>query len=261
MANGREKVTRPTLVAHRGYSQHYPENTLIAIAAALDAGAAYVEFDVQMTADGVPVVLHDVSLRRTGGVDERVVDLPLQRVREIVVSEPQRLGNAFPDVRVSTLAEMVTLLEKRRGARAFVEVKRSSLRHFGTDIVVDRVMEDLRPVLDRCVVISFDRDAVVRARRRGAPRIGWVIETWDEGTNRDARTLAPDYLLCEHLIVPDGPTPFWPGPWRWVVYGIADAEHARRTAQRGADFIETKAIGELLADPLLGGSEWGGETP
>ena len=253
MANGREQVTRPALVAHRGYALRYPGNTLIAIVAALDAGAAYVEFDVQMTADGVPVVLHDLSLRRTGGVDERVVDLPIQRVREIGVSEPQRFDSGFQDVRVPTLAEMVKLLEERPEARAFVEVKRSSLRHFGIDYVVDRVMEDLRPVLERCVVISFDREAVVRARRRGAPRVGWVIETWDKGANEDARTLAPDYLLCEHLIVPDGPSPFWPGPWRWVVYGIADAEHARRTAARGADFIETMAIGELLADPLLGG--------
>src|SRR3569832_2473437 len=51
----------PQLVAPRGYPRRYPENTLESIAAAIHAGACYVEFDVQVTADGVP------GLRRGGG--------------------------------------------------------------------------------------------------------------------------------------------------------------------------------------------------
>ncbi|MGF1546037.1 MAG: glycerophosphodiester phosphodiesterase family protein, partial [Thiotrichales bacterium] len=52
------------LVAHRGYALRYPENTLPAIEAALAAGARYVEIDVQLSADQVPVLFHDRSLMR-----------------------------------------------------------------------------------------------------------------------------------------------------------------------------------------------------
>ena len=57
----------PELIAHRGWAYRYPENTLPAIAGALGAGARYVEFDVQITADGVPVLFHDSTLDRTAG--------------------------------------------------------------------------------------------------------------------------------------------------------------------------------------------------
>ena len=52
----------PELVAHRGYALHYPENTLIGIEAAIRAGARYVEVDVQLSADKVPVLFHDRTL-------------------------------------------------------------------------------------------------------------------------------------------------------------------------------------------------------
>ena len=62
----------PQLVAHRGYSLRYPENTLLAIEQAFIAGACYVECDVQLTQDGVPVLLHDNNLQRTTGQAEDV---------------------------------------------------------------------------------------------------------------------------------------------------------------------------------------------
>ena len=46
----------PELVAHRGYPQHYPENTLIGIEAAITAGARFIDVDVQLSADRVPVL-------------------------------------------------------------------------------------------------------------------------------------------------------------------------------------------------------------
>lgn len=60
------------LVAHRGYSASYPENTMIAVRAAIAAGACCIEFDVQMCADGEFIVMHDDNLLRTCGVDVSV---------------------------------------------------------------------------------------------------------------------------------------------------------------------------------------------
>jgi glycerophosphoryl diester phosphodiesterase len=55
---------RPLIIAHRGFSARYPENTLPAIHAAIHAGADMVEIDIQQTADNQLVVFHDDRLDR-----------------------------------------------------------------------------------------------------------------------------------------------------------------------------------------------------
>ncbi|MBW7886681.1 MAG: glycerophosphodiester phosphodiesterase, partial [Caldilineaceae bacterium] len=55
----------PQLIAHRGYSGPYPENTRVAIEAAMRLGVDMVEVDVRITRDGVPVLLHNVTLDET----------------------------------------------------------------------------------------------------------------------------------------------------------------------------------------------------
>ncbi|MHC4109084.1 MAG: glycerophosphodiester phosphodiesterase family protein [Planctomycetota bacterium] len=240
----------PILVAHRGYALRYPENTLIAIEAAVEAGAACVEFDVQMSGDGVPVLLHDADLRRTGGVDGRVTEMPLEAIRRVDVSERARLDATFENARIPTLAETVARLAQWPDVLAFVEIKRASLRKFGPP-VVDRVIEELRTNLDRCVVISYDRDAVLQARGLGAPAIGWVLEEWSDATRHRAEQAAPDYLVCEYGLLPAEPAALWSGPWQWVLYDADTPELALQLAARGARYVETMAIGEMLSDPRL----------
>lgn len=83
-------------IAHRGlHSPGIPENSLAAMAAAVDLGLG-VELDVRLSADGVPIVHHDASLRRTCAVDNLVVELPAGRLTRL------RLG--LTQERVPTLA-------------------------------------------------------------------------------------------------------------------------------------------------------------
>lgn len=65
----------PLIIAHRGASAVAPENTIAAFEAAIQAGADGIEFDVRLTRDGVPVVIHDETLYRTVGVRGRVADM------------------------------------------------------------------------------------------------------------------------------------------------------------------------------------------
>src|SRR5919201_4528815 len=57
-----ERQFRPIVVAHRGASALYPENTLAAFQGAIEAGADVVELDVRLTADNVAVILHDLDV-------------------------------------------------------------------------------------------------------------------------------------------------------------------------------------------------------
>jgi len=62
-------MTRPLVIAHRGYSARYPENTVEAYQAAIAAGADLVETDARLAADGVVVASHDATLARLTGSD------------------------------------------------------------------------------------------------------------------------------------------------------------------------------------------------
>jgi glycerophosphoryl diester phosphodiesterase len=103
-------VPSPLIIGHRGASAKAPENTIAAFRMALDAGADGIEFDVRLTRDGVPVVIHDNNLKRTGGSNHRVADLSLAELKDI------DLGSWFDETsfareRVPTLEEVFQLFE------------------------------------------------------------------------------------------------------------------------------------------------------
>ncbi|MFQ5487583.1 MAG: glycerophosphodiester phosphodiesterase family protein [Gammaproteobacteria bacterium] len=242
----------PQLVAHRGYARQYPENTLPSVEAALTAGARYVEVDVQLSADGVPVLFHDADLARTTGRDGTVMALDLETLRKIPAGEPQRFGERFKDVTIPTLAELIILLQAWPVATVFVELKAESLAHFGDQAMVETVMAACAPCGARCIPISYQRHALEMARHHGAARIGWVLRKPDEAAWHQARELQPDFLFCNHTKLDrETETPLWPGPWHWALYEITDAALALDWFRRGADYIETMAVGELLRHPLF----------
>jgi glycerophosphoryl diester phosphodiesterase len=64
----------PKVIGHRGAAAYAPENTLESLREAKRRGAPWVEIDVKLTADGVPILMHDPSLKRTTGVDRLVAE-------------------------------------------------------------------------------------------------------------------------------------------------------------------------------------------
>lgn len=240
----------PRLVAHRGYAKHYPENTLVALQEALKAGACFVEFDVQMTADHVPILLHDSTLLRTGGARKDVLEMTFAQTQEIGVGETKRLGKDYSEVKIPTLLDAMFLLRNFPNSKAFIEIKAESLQHFGIEIVIKTITSLLKKHLSNYAIISFDMLAVRCARAMGAPAIGWVVPSWDDKSRAIATELAPDYLFCNHNKIPTTEA-LWRGPWQWALYEVTDPQVALALAERGADLIETMAIGEMLQDPTL----------
>jgi len=79
------------IIGHRGASAVAPENTIAAFAAAIAAGADGVEFDVRLSSDCVPVIIHDDTLQRTAGLRKRVADLTVDELREVGVPSLREL--------------------------------------------------------------------------------------------------------------------------------------------------------------------------
>jgi glycerophosphoryl diester phosphodiesterase len=99
------------VTAHRGASLYAPENTMAAFRAALDAGATYVELDVQHTRDGRIVVLHDRDFMRVGSDPRRVGELTAAELAAIDVGG--RFGAAFTGERAPLLEDVIELARGR----------------------------------------------------------------------------------------------------------------------------------------------------
>ena len=78
----------PFIIGHRGASAVSPENTMAAFREAIAAGSDGIEFDVRLTRDGVPIIIHDNTLRRTTGLPHRVADLTWSEIENLDVGVP-----------------------------------------------------------------------------------------------------------------------------------------------------------------------------
>ena len=239
----------PLLVAHRGYAALYPENTLPSCEAALRAGACFIEIDVQLSADGVPVLFHDHNLARTTGHDALITDVDYAFLQTLDAGERQRLGNDHPFTAIPTLAEFAVLLQQWPRTKAFVEIKEESLDIFGRQRVLQQILETLTPVRERCIAISYDADVLGEIQAQAGWRTGWVLHRYDDDSHEQARSLSPDYLICNYTKLDDDR--LWPGPWQWMLYEVTEVELALQLYQRGAQLIETMTIATLLEDDIL----------
>ncbi len=221
--------SEPQLIAHRGYAAAYPENTLPAFQAAIDLGVKWLECDLQMTADGVPVIIHDTNLIRVAGKSVEVLSSP-----EAVVLSSALEEGVYPP----TLNQLLSLLVQNPDVRLFLEFKTESLDAFGLEKVFDSVWSKVAELKKRVIPISYSSRLCYYARAQGAPAIGWVAAKWDQEHQLIADTLQPDYLFTNWTRLPVE-EPLWDGAWQWAVYEVTDPAVAERLVARGINFIES----------------------
>lgn len=238
----------PSLVAHRGWNRREPENTLPAIEAALEAGARWVEVDVQLSADGLPVLFHDRTLERCTGQAGAVADLPLADLVKLAV-DPS--GSARRTATLPTLESAVALLAPWPGAQLFVELKRVSMERFGRERMLETVVSALAPLQASATLISFDAEVIHLASARGWRALGWILETVDAFALAAAQALEVPLLVADRKRFGPAQAALPAGPWEWMIYAVNDPEEALAWGAQGARFVETDDIGTLLAHPAF----------
>jgi glycerophosphoryl diester phosphodiesterase len=115
------------IIGHRGASAVAPENTMASFREAIAVGADGIEFDVRLTRDGVPVIIHDSTLRRTGGLPHRVAELSSAELAKIDVGSwfAERKGlspGTFANETVPSLAELFTFFQSNNST-LYLEMK------------------------------------------------------------------------------------------------------------------------------------------
>lgn len=142
-----EKWLMERFVAHRGlHTDTIPENTLAAFENAI-SHRFNIELDVQLTADNVPVVFHDINMKRLTGTDCAVGDLTLAELKRNV----RYIG--FPDHEIPTFAEALACCNGRAGI--MIEVKKPD--YFTTRLDSEYLLADmLRDYGGQFIVKSFN---------------------------------------------------------------------------------------------------------
>ena len=223
----------PKVIGHRGAMAYAPENTLASFREARRRGATWVEIDVKLTADGVPIVMHDASLKRTTGVDRLVALTPSSELPKDVP--------AF-EAAIACFQEL--------GLGCNVEIKPCEGREAETARVTVATLRRCWPsALPPPLLSSFKHDSLAAARE-AAPEfarailLGELDDDWRvradaigaEGVNTDGEKLTP-------------------GRAREVkqaglalsVYTIDDPAQARALVAMGVDCVITNMPDVILA--------------
>ncbi|MFE1457802.1 glycerophosphodiester phosphodiesterase [Streptomyces sp. NPDC058735] len=242
----------PLVIAHRGASAYAPENTLAAVDAAAELGIRWVENDVQRTRDGVLVVLHDDSLRRTTDAEEVFPDRAPWKVGDFTAAEIARLdagswfGPAYEGARVPTLEQFLhrvdhhhqKLLLEIKNPELYPGIERQTLKVLGNEGWLDRPHR-----AGRLIVQSFSADSVrtvhelkpgVKTGLLGTPPVADVPAHagYADQINTSHRSLSLAYVASVQAFTgPHG------RPLEVFAWTVDDAETARRVTGYGVDGV------------------------
>jgi glycerophosphoryl diester phosphodiesterase len=235
------------VIGHRGAAASAPENTLAGLRKARELGARWVEFDVMLTADGVPVLIHDETLRRTTSGRGRVSERTLAEIRTLDAGA--WFAPEFRGERVPTLDEAVALLLEL-GLYANVEIKPAAGHAVATGETVAEVLRTSWPKDGPHLLLSsFDRSALSAAQRSapGIPR-GLLASRLPADWRQAVQALACATLHLDHshlslaalgrLVGEGAPV---------LLYTVNAAARARELLSAGAAAVFTDAPDLLLA--------------
>ncbi len=163
------KATSPLIIAHRGAAGDAPENTMAAFELALRQGTEAIELDVHLSADAVPVVIHDPRLERTTSGSGLVRTHSAAALRRLDAGSwfnrrhPGKARASYAGLRIPLLAEVLDRVREHR-CRAFVEIKMGSAIYPGIE---KKVLEEIHRarVAPLTTVMSLDLRVVRRVRQ------------------------------------------------------------------------------------------------
>lgn len=177
-------------IGHRGAAAHLPENTMPSFERALELGADALEFDVALTRDGVPVVIHDDTLDRTTNGHGPVEEALWADIARLDAGSWKNLPTPVP-----TLAEVLEAFAPRTLLN--LEIKESPRRAEIVDACLEAVHR--HDALSRVVFSSFDHDALRLLRHLSpAARIGVL----SEGTGFDKAMRCAAEIAAENVHPP-----------------------------------------------------------
>ncbi len=146
------------MVAHRGFSGVYPQNTMPAFEAAIENGFDGCEIDIHTTKDGKWVVIHNDTVDAMTDGEGEVKDMTLEEIRQLKIDSGNGIEN-HPDLKIPTLEEVLTLFSES-DITPVIEIKDCDVKYL-PDF---KAMMDSFNLSKRSIIISFNKDYLTAYR-------------------------------------------------------------------------------------------------
>jgi glycerophosphoryl diester phosphodiesterase len=223
----------PKVIGHRGAAAYAPENTLESFREAKKRGASWVEIDVKLTADGVAIVMHDASLKRTTGIDRLVAET---RAADLPATVP-------------TFEQAITCFGEL-GLGCNVEIKPCEGREAETARVAVATLRRCWPAALPAPLLSSFKDASLAAAQEAAPefaRAALIDELKDDWRPRAEAVGAAGINTSGKRLTAPRAVEIKKAGYALSAYTINDGEVARALVGMGVDCVITDAPDIVLA--------------
>lgn len=186
------------IFAHRGFSDRYPENTMLSFQKAIEAGCDGIELDVQLSKDGEPVIIHDERLKRTTRAPGYVWEYTLAELKRLDASG--KYHRLYGKNGIPTLREYFALTADRT-VITNIELKTEVNTYPGIEKKVLELLDEYK-LRNRVIVSSFHPDSLIRFRKL-APDVSCGLLEGDKtvGMAKYAKKLGMDFLNLRHELV------------------------------------------------------------
>jgi len=237
----------PRVVGHRGAATYAPENTLASLREARRRGATWVEFDVKLSGDGVAMLMHDESLKRTAGLDRLAATTPWTEISGLDAGI--WMAPAFTGQRVPSFVEAIACLgEEDLGAN--VEIKPCPGREAATARAAVEILRRHWPAHLPTPLLSSFKDAALAAALEAAPEFPRAILIDELADDWRARARAVDAVGVNtngKKLSPARAAEIKAAGYLLSVYTINDPAKARALVAMGVDCVITDAPDVILA--------------
>ncbi|AMB98850.1 glycerophosphodiester phosphodiesterase [Aerococcus urinaehominis] len=149
------------VIAHRGYSKLYPENTMLAFKKAAEYDIYGIELDVQLSKDGTVVICHDESVERTSNGQGEIKDLTINELKELTFDKgmASAQGQVHEDITIPTLDEFLAWIQPHP-LIINIELKTNLYSYPGIEKKVAQLI-DQYGLADRTIVSSFNHESLM----------------------------------------------------------------------------------------------------
>jgi glycerophosphoryl diester phosphodiesterase len=254
------RMKLPLIIGHRGASAVAPENTIVAFERALTAGADGLEFDVRLARDGVPVVIHDADLRRTGLTQAKVRELSSAELAGMNVGRWFNRKNpavANPDYESATVPLLRSVFEfvQNNTSILYVELKCEAVERQHLAHAVVQLLHEYR-LRHRVVVEGFDLESIAEVKRQDPevrtaalfePKLSRPLLS-TRNVIREAAAVGAEEIALHHSLVTKGRTAaIRQGGMEAVVWTVDKPVWVDRASRYGLRAVITNDPARLLA--------------
>jgi glycerophosphoryl diester phosphodiesterase len=155
-----KKLKKISIIAHRGASGNAPENTLAAFKLALENHVDFIEIDVHLSKDSVPVVIHDNTLNRTTNGKGLVFEHELKQLKKLDAGS--WFSKTHQGEKIPTLEEVINLTKGK--CKLLIEIKHGSNRYPNIEELTLQIIHKLQ-VQNQCIIQSFDEDVIANLKK------------------------------------------------------------------------------------------------